>query len=173
MLQETTTDEKSGWLIFLQVMLCLVGICLALLVHLFKLLIRILGEGCCTCCITSVEYSWVAGSVLLTIFIVPIAIGTAIVLMVAAAYGFKHKAKRKKRRNEDQGEGPNNDNNANEAEQKENEAKDEEDGAVTNSKKEKEEKMTNEDDVAIAVAVIPNEPSQSPDYVPIAEVEKV
>jgi len=170
LLQEPTSDEKSGWLIFLQVMLCLVGIGLALLVHLFKLLIRVLGEGCCTCCITSVEYSWVAGSVLLTIFIVPIAIGTAIVLMGAAAYVFKRKVWDKRKEEQEEG-GSNSDGNANGAEHEENEAKDEEDGAGTDTggqelTKEGEVRKSEENDVAIAVAV----PDGQSENVPDAEV---
>jgi len=83
--------EKSGWLVFLQVMLCSVGVIVAILVHLFKLLMRVIGEGCCTCCITSVEYTWTVTSVIITILIVPVAIGTAAILIVAAGVGFKKK----------------------------------------------------------------------------------
>ena len=83
--------EKSGWLVFLQVMLCLVGIIISILVHLFKLLMRLIGQGCCTCCITSAEYTWTVTSVIITILIVPIAIATAIILIVAAGVGFKKK----------------------------------------------------------------------------------
>lgn len=83
--------EKSGWLVFLQVMLCLVGIIISILVHLFKLLMRLIGQGCCTCCITTAEYTWTVTSVIITILIVPIAIATAIILIVAAGVGFKKK----------------------------------------------------------------------------------
>eukprot|EP00985_Skeletonema_marinoi_P007483 scaffold3295_cov196-Skeletonema_marinoi.AAC.3 len=95
--------EKSGGLVFLQVMLCFVGVIIAFLVHLFKLLMRVIGEGCCTCCITSVEYTWTVTSVILTILIVPIAIVTAIILIVAAGVGFKKKVldKRMERRVEE------------------------------------------------------------------------
>ena len=95
--------EKSGGLVFLQVMLCFVGVIIAFLVHLFKLLMRVIGEGCCTCCITSVEYTWTVTSVIITILIVPIAIVTAIILIVAAGVGFKKKVldKRMERRIEE------------------------------------------------------------------------
>lgn len=83
--------EKSGWLVFLQVMLCLVGIIISILVHLFKLLMRLIGQGCCTCCITTAEYTWTVTSVIITILIVPIAIATAIILILAAGVGFKKK----------------------------------------------------------------------------------
>ena len=91
-------SEVSGGLIFWQVVLRLIGICLALLVHIFKLLLRVMGEGCCTCCITSAEYTWIAGSVTLTIFIVPIAIATAILLFIAAVFGAKHYWKKRKKK---------------------------------------------------------------------------
>eukprot|EP00984_Skeletonema_dohrnii_P035617 scaffold35611_cov228-Skeletonema_dohrnii-CCMP3373.AAC.2 len=84
-------------------MLCFVGVIIAFLVHLFKLLMRVIGEGCCTCCITSVEYTWTITSVIITILIVPIAIATAIILIVAAGVGFKKKVldKRMERRLEE------------------------------------------------------------------------
>lgn len=88
--------EKSGWLVFLQVMLCSVGVIIAILVHLFKLFIRVIGAGCCTCCITSVEYAWTVTSVILTILIVPLAIATAIILIIASGVGFKKKVWDKK-----------------------------------------------------------------------------
>lgn len=87
---------KSGWLVFLQVVLCTIGVIIAILVHLFKLLMRVIGEGCCTCCITSVEYTWTVTSVIITILIVPIAIATAVILIVAAGVGFKKKVYDKK-----------------------------------------------------------------------------
>jgi len=102
--QRMLASEKSGGLIFLQVILCLIGITIAIFVHLFKLLMRVLGEGCCTCCITCVELSWTVTTVIITIFIVPIAIGTAIILICAAAVGFKRKVwdKRMKKRKEEE-----------------------------------------------------------------------
>ena len=90
----------NGFLIFLKIILTCLGIILALLVHLFKLLLRSMGEGCCTCCITVVEYSWIICSVTLCVFIVPIAIGAAVILIVAAGFGFKswwEKRQKKKR----------------------------------------------------------------------------
>ena len=83
--------QKSDGLIILQVILCFVGVIIAILVHLFQLLMRVIGEGCCTCCITSIEYTWTITSVIVTILIVPIAIVTAIILIIAALVGFKKK----------------------------------------------------------------------------------
>ncbi len=89
--QHRRLAERSGWLVFLQVMLCFVGIIVTILVHLFKLFMRVIGEGCCTCCITSVEYAWTVTSVIITILIVPLAIATAIILIIASGVGFKKK----------------------------------------------------------------------------------
>lgn len=82
-------NNGNGFLIFLQVILSTIGIFLALLVHLCKMLLRLMGEGCCTCCITISEITWVLVSVTICIFIVPIAIGAAILLGIAAGFGFK------------------------------------------------------------------------------------
>lgn len=92
--------QKSGWLVFLQVILCTVGVIIAILVHLFKLLMRVIGEGCCTCCITSVEYTWTVSTVIITILIVPVAIATAIILIIAAGVGFKKKVLDERREEE-------------------------------------------------------------------------
>ena len=97
-------ETGGGFLIFLQVCLCIIGIFLALLVHLCKLLLRLMGEGCCTCCITFCEYGWIIFSVIICIFIVPIAIGAACCLIVAAGFGFKHwLEKRRKKKMDAQG----------------------------------------------------------------------
>lgn len=76
-----------------KVILCAFGVALALLVHLFKMLIRLLGEGCLTCCITVIEYTWITISLFLAIFIKPLAIVIAIILLCSAAYGFMKRSK--------------------------------------------------------------------------------
>lgn len=99
------SDAGDNFLTGVKVILCAFGVALALLVHLFKMLIRLLGEGCLTCCITVIEYTWITISLFLAIFIKPLAIVIAIVLLCSAAYGF---VKRNKvwRRNEDDTPGP-------------------------------------------------------------------
>jgi len=77
------------FLTLLQVVLGAVGVFLALLVHLCKILLRLMGEGCCTPCITTAEIIWVMCSVTICIFVVPIAIGAAMLLCIAAGFGFK------------------------------------------------------------------------------------
>ena len=89
-------DGSSGLLTFLKVMLCVFGVGLTLLVHLGKMVVRLMSEGCCTGCITVVEETWVVTSIVLCIFIVPIAIGTALLLFVAAGLGFKSWLKKRK-----------------------------------------------------------------------------
>ena len=93
---DTRSRELSAgdnFLTFVKVFLCVFGIVLALLVHLFKMLIRLLGEGCLTCCITTIEYTWITISLFLAIFIKPIAIIVAIILLGSAGYGFMKRQK--------------------------------------------------------------------------------
>mmetsp|Transcript_38997 Transcript_38997/g.81623 ORF Transcript_38997/g.81623 Transcript_38997/m.81623 type:complete len:304 (+) Transcript_38997:226-1137(+) len=82
-------SKSNAFLTFLQVVLSTVGVFLALFVHLCKMLLRLVGEGCCTPCITTAEIIWVMCSVTICIFVVPIAIGVAMLLCIAAGFGFK------------------------------------------------------------------------------------
>lgn len=85
----------DGLLTFLKAVLVVVGICLALAIHLFKMLIRLIGltccAGCCQPCITVVEITCVLVGVLVAIFIQQLAIFTFIILAVAAGYAIKRK----------------------------------------------------------------------------------
>lgn len=69
-----------------QIFLILIGIGLALSLHFFKMIVRLFGEGWATGCLTILESIWTIGSIFLVIFIQPIAILIAIVLLVVAAY---------------------------------------------------------------------------------------
>jgi len=83
-------EDDSGALTFLKVVLCATGVGLAVSVHLGKMLVRLMGEGCCCApCITVVEEVWVVCSVVICIFIVPIAIGAALLLLVLAGFGLR------------------------------------------------------------------------------------
>lgn len=82
-------EESSVFLTCLKIVLVGMGIGLSLLVHLGKMLVRLMGEGCCTPCITVAEEVWVVVSVTLCIVFVPIAIGAALVLLVTAGMGFR------------------------------------------------------------------------------------
>lgn len=85
------SDESgsSTALIVFQGFLLAVGIGLAILIHLFKMIVRLLGEGCLTNFITVVETTWIAMSITIAIYIRPIAVGIAILLSCAAAFSFK------------------------------------------------------------------------------------
>jgi len=86
-------NTADNLLTFFKVILCFVGIFLALLIHLFKMLVRLLGEGCCTCCITTVEYTWLTISLFVAILIKPVAIVVAVILICAAIFGFMKRSK--------------------------------------------------------------------------------
>ncbi|CAB9504137.1 expressed unknown protein [Seminavis robusta] len=85
----------DGVLWFVKVVLVLTGIVLALCIHLFKMLIRLIGltccAGCCQPCITVVEISCVLCGVLLAIFIRQLAIITCIILLGAAGFAIYKK----------------------------------------------------------------------------------
>jgi Domain of unknown function (DUF4126) len=88
----SSTSAFGGFfLMFLQVVLVVVGIGLSVLIHLFKMLIRLLGEGCLTNCLTVLETLWIVSTILLAIYIRPIAIGVACILMCAGAFSFKRR----------------------------------------------------------------------------------
>jgi len=92
-------SKSNVFLTLLQVMLSTVGVFLALLVHLCKMLLRLVGEGCCTLCITTAEIIWVMCSVTICIFVVPIAIGAAMLLCIAAGFGFKSWWEKRQKKN--------------------------------------------------------------------------
>lgn len=88
----SSSSASGGFsLMFLQVVLVVVGIGLSVLIHLFKMLIRLLGEGCLTNCLTILETLWIISTIILAIYIRPIAIGVACILACAAAFSFKRR----------------------------------------------------------------------------------
>lgn len=93
----------SGVLIFFQIILVISGVVLALSLHLFKMFIRLLGEGCLTGLITAMEVTWTFCVVTLVIFIQPVAIVVAVFLCFAAVHAArKHYKKKKKERQEEE-----------------------------------------------------------------------
>jgi len=88
-------STSDSLLMFFKVVLVIVGIVLALAIHFFKMLIRMIGlascAGCCQPCITITEICIVVSGVLLAIFIRQIAIVTLILLLAAAGYAVKKK----------------------------------------------------------------------------------
>ena len=97
--QFTASDQEnrqlggagSGVLIFFQVILVLCGIVLALSLHFFKMLVRLLGEGCLTGLLTALEVMWTCCVITVVIFIKPVAIVVAALLCFAAVHAIKKK----------------------------------------------------------------------------------
>lgn len=105
-LEDMGANSHSSALMVLQGFLIVVGIGLALLIHMFKMIVRLLGEGCLTNFITIVETTWIAISITIAIYIRPIAIGVAILLGCAGAFSFKRnfydkRFKRQENQNDD------------------------------------------------------------------------
>jgi hypothetical protein len=101
--------ESGGtWLTVWKIFLVIWGIGLALLIHIFKMIIRISGlifcMGCCQPCITVLEISVVCCGVFFAIFIRQIAVVLCIIFLLAAVYTIKVKYFTK----EEEGEGQNN-----------------------------------------------------------------
>lgn len=82
-------------LTFIKTVLVIVGVFLALAIHFFKMIVRLIGltvcAGCCQPCITIVEVTTVIIGVLVAILIRQIAIVTCILLFLAAGYTIKRK----------------------------------------------------------------------------------
>jgi hypothetical protein len=81
----------SSALLFFQIMIVLCGIGLALLLHLFKMIIRLFGEGCLTGVMTCLEVTWTFFAITMVIFIRPIAIVVAAWLLFCAGFAVKKK----------------------------------------------------------------------------------
>jgi hypothetical protein len=97
-LQEEVDNDKTvgdAFLVTWKVVLVVLGIGLSLLIHFFKMIIRISGLvcccGCCQPCITVVEMTAVCLGVVFAIFIEPIAIVTCLLLLIAAIYTIRIK----------------------------------------------------------------------------------
>jgi len=69
-----------------QCIMVICGICLALTMHFFKMLIRLIGEGWLTNILTILESSWCVTTVLMAVFIRAIAIFVAVILLTAASW---------------------------------------------------------------------------------------
>jgi len=89
--------DGSRVLLFFQVILVICGVMLALSLHLFKMLVRLLGEGCLTGLLTAMEVTWTFCVITVVIFIQPIAIVVAVLLCWFAALGIKRKFFNKKK----------------------------------------------------------------------------
>ena len=81
----------SAALTVVQVTIVAIGVGLALLVHLLKMLIRLVGQGWLTGCMTILERIWCIFSIVVAVFVKPLAIVFAAVLCVGAATVIKRK----------------------------------------------------------------------------------
>mmetsp|Transcript_3800 Transcript_3800/g.6586 ORF Transcript_3800/g.6586 Transcript_3800/m.6586 type:complete len:264 (-) Transcript_3800:83-874(-) len=81
----------SGALLFLQIVLIIFGICLALSMHLTKMFVRMIGVGWLTGILTVVEITWTITTVTMAIFIQQLAIFLAVVMISGAAIVVKRK----------------------------------------------------------------------------------
>lgn len=82
---------SSGAILFLQIILIIFGMCLALSMHLTKMFVRMIGVGWLTSILTVVEVSWTISTVTMAIFIQQIAIFLAAIMIGAAAVVVKRK----------------------------------------------------------------------------------
>jgi hypothetical protein len=107
--EHDNNNAGENFLIVWKVLLVVMGIGLSLLIHFFKMLVRISGLvcccGCCQPCITILELTAVCLGVVFAIFIQPIAIVTCLLLIIAAIYTVRVKFCQKK--NNDQQENNN------------------------------------------------------------------
>lgn len=79
--------QKAAWIGPLQVFLIVIGIVLSLSVHFCKMIVRLIGEGWLTGCLTVMETIWTTSTIFIVIYIQPVAIAVAILICIAAGYG--------------------------------------------------------------------------------------
>jgi hypothetical protein len=79
----------SGALVFLQIVIVFIGIGLAISMHLLKLLVRLIGEGWLTAVLTVLEATWCITTIIIAIFIRPIALFIAALICLGLAFNIK------------------------------------------------------------------------------------
>jgi len=79
----------SGAMISFQIFVVLIGVGLALSMHLFKMLVRLAGEGWLTQILTIGEITFVAATILIATYIRPMALITGGFIVFASGYSFK------------------------------------------------------------------------------------
>jgi len=114
-IEDDSNDFAEGFITFTQVCLVIFGIGLSLLIHFFKMLVRVSSlmctGGCCQPCITVMEFSLVIFGVVLSIFAPVFAIVACIVLLIAAGHVIRVKFCKKKDDDNDNTDGNNGKNN--------------------------------------------------------------
>ncbi|OEU11106.1 hypothetical protein FRACYDRAFT_263619 [Fragilariopsis cylindrus CCMP1102] len=98
--EDESNDFGEGFITFTKVVLVIVGIGLSLLIHFFKMILRVsslmCSGGCCQPCITIMEFSLVIFGIVLSILAPAFAIVACIVLLIAAGWVIKVKFCKKK-----------------------------------------------------------------------------
>jgi hypothetical protein len=93
-------EVSDGFLTAWKVFLVLFGIVLSLLIHFFKMIIRVVGlvccMGCCQPCITIIEATIVCCGVVFAILVGPIAIVLCAMFLIAATYALIYKCRQRK-----------------------------------------------------------------------------
>lgn len=92
----------SSALLTFQIFIVVVGVILALSIHFCKMLIRLLGEGCLTGCITVVEDIFCIVTVTISLLFPGIAIAIACAFLCLAVYNIKRRFCDKRREEEEQ-----------------------------------------------------------------------
>merc|ERR1712194_635520 len=114
-IEDDSNDFAEGFITFTQVCLVIFGIGLSLLIHFFKMLVRVsrlmCSGGCCQPCITVMEFSVVIFGVVLSIFAPVFAIVACIVLLIAAGHVIRVRFCNKKDDDDDNTDGTNGKNN--------------------------------------------------------------
>ena len=80
---------SSGFLVFFQIMVVMAGIVLAFSIHGLKMLVRLIGVGWLTGCLTVLEALWVIVSISIAIFIRPVAIIVGAFVVCGALFSIK------------------------------------------------------------------------------------
>mmetsp|Transcript_10061 Transcript_10061/g.22374 ORF Transcript_10061/g.22374 Transcript_10061/m.22374 type:complete len:240 (-) Transcript_10061:182-901(-) len=100
---DSTDDDEhrnlsiaSNTLVFLKTVVVLVGMGLALGIHLMKMLLRLFGQGCFTGCITVVEVFFVVVTVTAAVYVEWVAIFVAACMFILTGYILKRKYLNKK-----------------------------------------------------------------------------
>merc|ERR1712176_1264880 len=101
--ENNTSNEPN--LMFLKCVVILLGVSLALSIHVFKMIMRVIGlacsNGCCSPCLTIVENTIAVIGVFLAVFLQPIAVVMTVLLLLAAVFAIHRKCIQKRDENKD------------------------------------------------------------------------
>lgn len=81
----------SGAMLLFKIVIIFVGIGLALSMHLFKMLVRLAGEGCLTQILTVAEITYVILTIMIATYIRPFALVTGSIILLTSGYSFKRR----------------------------------------------------------------------------------